>query len=554
MNAESESLEIAAPRVLPTSVLDTPLKIADVFRGRIRRLNWLRADHARLSALKAYYRSHIADFINDWGITYVPHNAAKGLPVIVPFILDPKQRDWIDFTYQNWRDGAYAGTEKSREVGMSWLLVAFSIALCVLEENIIIGWGSFSEIKVDRRGDMGSLFEKGRAFLDGLPKEFKGGYDRDTTTTKMIITFPDTLGSIIGEIGDKIGRGGRCTIYFVDEAAHLERDAIVDAALSMNTRCRQDVSTVFGTTNSFATRMHDGSSRKFTYHWRDNPRFTEDDYAKFRKQWGPVITAQEMDIDYLASVEGVIIPQAHVQAMIDAHVKLGIKPSGILCGALDVADEGRDANAFAARHGLLVTHCSSWRGKGSFLHETTDRAYLLCDELHLEGFDYDADGMGAGVRSDVDRIEQRRKDEGLKKLRVSAYRGSAEVLEPDRQVRGTDRTAKDLYQNRKAQSWGELARRAAETARAVLEGGKYDLDMIVSLDSTIPELSELCIEFSQAQWKISANGKLMVDKTPDGAASPNMADSVVILFSPKPLPMKIADNFMDVFSDDVSEY
>jgi phage terminase large subunit len=361
--------------------------------------------------------------------------------------------------------------------------------------------------------------------------------------------LPDSQGSIIGEIGDKIGRGGRTGIYFVDEAAHLEHDLIVDAALSKNTPCRQDISSVCGMTNSFAARMHDGVSRKFTYHWRDNPRFTEEDYAAFRKQWGPVITAQELDIDYLASVEGVIIPQVHVQAMIDAHRKLKIEPSGVRRGALDVADEGKDKCAFAGRHGPLVIHCESWRGKGSFMHETTDRAYLLCDTLQLEGFDYDADGMGAGVRSDVDRIEKRRKAERLKKLRVLAYRGSGEVFQPEHKVQGTDRTAKDMYQNLKAQSWGELARRAAETARAVLEGGPYDPDLIISLDPKIPELRQLCIELSQAQWKISANGKLMVDKTPDGSASPNMADSLVMLFSPRPRPMNISDAALEAFDD-----
>lgn len=525
--------------------LDSSAKIADVFRSRIRRLNWLRSDPSRNASLKQYYRSHIADFISDWGATYVPFNAAKKLPVSIPFILDKKQREWVDFTYENWRDGEYGGTEKSRDVGLSWLMVAFSIALCVLEENITIGWGSFSEIKVDRSGDMGSLFEKGRFFVDSLPPEFRSGYDRETCSIKMILTFPATKGSIIGEIGDKIGRGGRTAIYFVDEAAHLEHDLVVDAALSKNTPCRQDISSVKGMTNSFATRMHDGVSRKFTYHWRENPRFTEADYDKFRKQWGPVITAQELDIDYLASVEGVIIPQAHVQAMIDAHVKLRIEPSGVLSGALDVADEGKDVNAFAARHGPLVTHCSSWRGKGSFLHETTDRAYLLCDTLQLEGFNYDADGMGSGVRSDVDRIEARRKAERMKKLRVLPYRGSGEVFQAEQKVKGTDRTAKDMYQNLKAQSWGELARRAAETARAVLEGGPYDPDLIISLDSKIPELSKLCMELSQAQWKISGNGKLMVDKTPDGSASPNLADAIVMLFAPKPRPMKISDAALD---------
>jgi hypothetical protein len=38
--------------------------------------------------------------------------------------------------------------------------------------------------------------------------------------------------------------------------------------------------------------------------------------------------AQEVDIDYAASVEGVLIPSVWVQAAIDAHLKLNIEPTG----------------------------------------------------------------------------------------------------------------------------------------------------------------------------------------------------------------------------------
>jgi hypothetical protein len=34
------------------------------------------------------------------------------------------------------------------------------------------------------------------------------------------------------------------------------------------------------------------------------------------------VLAQEVDIDYAASVEGVLIPSAWVQAAVDAHIKL----------------------------------------------------------------------------------------------------------------------------------------------------------------------------------------------------------------------------------------
>ena len=521
-----------------------------IFQARIDRLNRIRENPSQLPYLRAYYREHIADFINDWGCILEPRNPEIGLPALIPFVLFRKQRQWIDWTLERWHTREHGITEKSRDSGVSWLAIATACSICLFNDGIIIGFGSRKEEYVDKLGHPKSLFEKARIFLEYLPAEFRGSWERNKHSPYMRILFPQTDSCLSGEAGDNIGRGDRAAIYFIDEAAHLERPSLTEAALSATTNCRIDISTPNGSANPFAEKRFSGRVPVFTFHWRDDPRKGDDWYKReCEKLIDSVIIAQELDIDYRASIEGIIIPPAHVQAAIDAHKKLGITPSGVKEGALDVADEGKDLNAFAARHGCLVTHCEAWRGKGSFLHETAERAYLLADEMLLESFCYDAEAMGAGIRSDVERIEQRRKAERLRKVKVYPYRGSGEILRPDEQVPGTQRTAKDMFQNFKAQSHWELKRRFAETARAVLEGDKdYDPDLIISLDSEIPELSKLCVELSQAQWKISTNGKMMVDKKPDGAASPNMADSVVMLMAPRVRAMRISDSVFDEFN------
>ena len=40
------------------------------------------------------------------------------------------------------------------------------------------------------------------------------------------------------------------------------------------------------------------------------------------------------------------------------------------------------------------------------------------------------------------------------------------------------------------------------------------------------------IELSQPTYSQNSNGKILVDKKPDGARSPNKADSVMIAFAP----------------------
>lgn len=524
---------------------------AAIFQERARRLARIKANPGQLSGLKNYYRDHIADFISQWGCTFDPRNPEIGLPTTIPFILFPKQRDWIEWALTRWRAREDGLTEKSRDSGVSWLAIAFACSLCLFNEGLVIGFGSRKEEYVDKLGQPKSLFEKARIFLGMLPKELRGGWERDTHSPYMRILFPETGSCLTGEAGDNIGRGDRTSMHFIDEAAFLERAELIEASLSATSNCRMYISTPNGRANPFAQKRFSLPQEQiFTFHWRDDPRKGDDWYAKAcAKLIDPVIIAQELDIDYTASVEGIIIPQAHVQAMIDAHKKLGIEPSGVKRGALDVADQGKDLNAFASRHGQLITHCESWRGKGSFLHETTSRAYLLCDEQGLDGFDYDADGMGAGVRSDVDRINKQRIEQRLRKLKIGAHQGSAGVFNPEQKVSGTDRTAKDMFQNFKAQSWWELKRRAAETARAVLQGGEYNPDLIISIDSRIPALNKLCIELSQAQWKLSPTGKILVDKVPDGEASPNMADAIVILFAPRSRPMRNLNSALDYLED-----
>jgi phage terminase large subunit len=521
--------------------ISLPPNYGDILRARARRLIWMRQDPNRVVALKKYYRTHIDDFINDHGFTFDPRQVRLGLPVVMPFTLDQKQREWVRWTYQNWLDGEYGGTEKSRDVGCSWLAVAFCAALCVLYDNMDTGVGSFKKDKVDRRGDMGSLFEKARAFIELLPIEFRAGYRTDKDTADCRIYFPGTSSSIIGEIGDQIGRGARTGIYFVDEAAYLERDKGVDAALSKTTDCRQDISSVHGMLNSFAERMHDGMSRKFTFHWRDNPRFSQAQYNKFLQQWGPVITAQELDIDYLASVEGVLIPAIWVQAAIDLHIHLGIKITGSRIAALDVAEHGIDKNAFAVRRGVLLEHAESWR-TGRNIGESVERAFSLSDRFSVDRIVYDAIGVGAGVDGIADKINDNRYKN---KKMFESFRSSEKPKFPERLVPSTNVKNEDMFANAKAQGYWWL-RYLFENAFRARNGEPYDADNLICIASGFAERAQALKELSQPTYTTNNAGKIVVDKDPDGTQSPNIADAIMMAFAPKKSAMVISSAALDL--------
>jgi phage terminase large subunit len=504
-----------------------------VANKRLRSINYLNEHPEKIEALKEYYRDgHIVQFINDWGVTLDPRNAGTTTPVLMPFILFPRQVDWIEFTWKNWKDNEFGITEKSRDMGVSWLAMAFSCALCILFDDLNIGFGSQQWAKVDTLGDPSCLFYKGRAFMEHLPRQFRAGWNRRIHAPEGKILFPETGSAIIGECGDEIGRSGRTTIYFIDEAAHIEHPLLVDQSLSATTNCRFDMSSVNGSANPFADKARSGKYRKFTFHWRDDPRKNDEWYAKLQEHYDPVTIAKEYDINYAASVEGVLIPSEWVQSAIGAHLKLGIEPTGSKYAGLDVADEGADKNAFAGRHGFLLQHLRSWSGKGGDIFKTVMKAFELCDAHEYGGFDYDADGLGAGVRGDARVInEARREKGGLRQIDDQPFRGSGAVWKPDAEM-VPKRKNKDHFANLKAQAYWALRLRFQATHRAVIDKLAYNPDDLICIDPALPELGALIVELSQPTYDTNTAGKKLVEKTPEGAKSPNLADAVMICFQP----------------------
>lgn len=524
-----------------------------VYRERAERLKRLNTMTAReFASLKAYYRDgRIADFISQWGMTFNPKNVGTPIPVVMPFVLFPMQRDWLDYVYRKWTTKEPGLTEKSRDIGISWLAMAFSVTACLLNKNMDIGFGSAKEENVDSAGDPNCLFHKGRMFIRGLPVRFTGGWDvaNKAHSSHRKLLFPATESTIVGASGDNIGRGGRTSIFFVDESCHIERPHLIDASLSANTDCRMDMSSVKGMANSFAEKRFSGNVEVFTFSWRSDPRRTDEWAEKKRKEVGPVVWAAEYEMNYSASVEGVIIPSEWITAAIGLHTKLGVKPTGVRLGAMDVADVGQDMCALATRHGSLLTSIREWSGKGGDLLESTGIAFRLCDDNLAREMLYDADGMGASMKGFARALNAERTKPGIggravsRAITVVPFVNGGAPLFPERIVPKTERKNEDYYQNRKAQAWHALRLRF-ENAYYASQGREYDPDNIIYIDRDLPNLTKVQAELSQPVWKPTTTGKLQVDKTPDGMKSPNLADAVMMVFSPRRTELHISDELL----------
>lgn len=504
-----------------------------VFQQRAARLQRIRkAGAGAVETLKVHYKNNPADFINDWGVTLDPRNVERDLPALIPFVLFPLQREWIEWVLQRWRERRPGITEKSRDFGLSWLAVSLACTMCLHLPGMAIGFGSRKEEYVDKIGAPKSLFYKARIFMQNLPREFRGGWNAQLHAPHMRLTFPETQSNISGEAGDNIGRGDRTGIYFVDEAAYLERPDAIEASLSQTTNCRIDISSARGMANPFAQKRHGGKIPVFTCHWRSDPRKDDAWYEKQKEDLDPITVAQEIDIDYSASVEGVLIPSAWVQAATGAAEKLGIKITGARRAAYDSADEGEDQNAVASAKGIEVDFISQWSGKGSDTFHSVVRAFSICDELDCWELTYDSDGIGASVRGDARVINEQRSQSRVRTRAVVAFRGSGEVSDPHKEdVPG--RKNEDFFANAKAQAWWALRMRFQRTFRAVTDGTSFPHDQLISLRQDMPLYSQVVMELSQTTYAVNTIGKIVINKTPEGTKSPNLADATMMLFAPQ---------------------
>lgn len=526
-----------------------PPNYTPVFMWRQEELLKLRADPDLLKGAKEYYKTRPVQFITDWVDTYDPRNAGKKeMLTRMPFLMFPRQKDMIRFLLAMLEGEEDGLIEKCRDAGATWICVAFSVWLWLFWDSITIGWGSRKADLVDMLGNPKSIFEKIRQLIRGLPPEFlPEGFNEKDHMPFMRIMNPVTGSIIEGESGDNIGRGGRSRIYFVDEAAHIERAELVEASLGDNTRCRIDISSVNGIGNVFHRKREAGvewnsgpatpdKTNVFIFDVFDHPDKTQDWYDKRKKKFSDAglghVFAQEVDRDYSSSIEGIIIKPEYVNAAVDAHIKLGIEPTGRRMSGVDVADEGLDKDALVSRKGILIDFAQSFKfGDPGAL---TRHVVSLSPTNELVEIFYDCIGVGASVKSEVNRL----KSEGILPDKMSFHKwdASGKVMFPDRNIIDGDKESplnKDYYQNVKAQAWVEVGRRFYWTWQAVTQGVQIDPDLIISLDSQMENLHTLKRELSQATSKLStATMKVVVNKSPDGTKSPNVADAAIMSLFP----------------------
>lgn len=498
-------------------------------RDKARRLTTLKNDESVLLGAMQYYSVNPVNFINDWCFTYDPR-----LPdPFVPFKLFPRQKEFINWLFDRLMKKEDGLCEKSRDTGVTWLCCAFAAWAWLFVPGIKISFGSRKEKLVDELGNPDSIFEKIRIILRTLPRIFmpiftdkndiRRGYREDLDAVYLRILNRANGASITGEAGDQIGRGGRSSIYFKDESAFYERPDRIEAALSQNSDVKIDVSTPNGSGNPFYRRRFSGAIPVFTLHWRDDPRKDDKWYQEMCAKFDAWIIAQEIDLDYHASIEGLAIETKWVQAAINFHEVIDEEPSGKIITGFDVADGGKDANAIVIRHGYKVIHIDGWTSGDA--GTAMSRTYRRSQQYNVDLIQYDLIGIGAGAKTqariltstDPNAIDIR--GIGMEKLLGNWEDGKKNV---------------DLFKNFKALMWWTLRRRFEKTYQHRHGIREYDTDELIS----IPNHGELIQELSQPRGGPNdTTGKIEIESKTSlknrGIKSHNYADALCLAFAPK---------------------
>jgi phage terminase large subunit len=529
-------------------------------------LTWIRKDApARVAALKRFYRNgHIADLIDDFGMTSNPKMANAGRAVSIPFKLWSRQRELVAWMWKHFKDSTPAVCAKAREVGASWIAMAFAASLCALFDSIVVGVVASDEAKLDGTDDPNPTLPKVREFLRNLPPEFSGGFDdSERTSTYLKIKLPTTGSIIRGWTGKSAGRGGRAALVVVDEAAFFENPTALDAALSAVTECRLDFSSANGTGNAFFDKVSNSAFDAFYFRIDDDPRRGKEWQAKKKLTIDPVLWASEYEISFTASVEAQLIEWKWVSAAIGLLALLeqrdGFKNSTRRRAALDVSDQGRDKNCFVGMEGIELNFLELWSGAGSDQHETCRRAFELCDTHgRISDLIYDASSPGAGISGAARILNAGRRDRGGNgPIHLSKFVGGSTAFpNPEKLAHGTDRKCVDFFANLKAFAYWMLRQRFIESWKA-FNGEKYDKSLIISIRPDLgPHLTLLQNELAQIQRAVSHTDKLVIDKAPHRQGqprpkSPNCADALAMLMgNAVRRPFNISDATLATFGAD----
>lgn len=222
------------------------------------------------------------------------------------------QEDEIEEVYWCIKNSKDLFIEKSRDMGVSWLILAVILWCWLYEPGFQALIGTYIEDFVDN-GELDSLFGKLVFMIQNIkdPLVLPRGFILDKHKTYASLTNPENGNAILGKAPTKkFGRSGRYTVVLFDELGFWQFAKQAWTAAGDSARCRIAVTTP-PDEPSFAKQLREGGKIKVrTLHWRLHP--DKDDawyeYEKSRRTEEEVL--HELDISWEYSRSAVVYPEA----------------------------------------------------------------------------------------------------------------------------------------------------------------------------------------------------------------------------------------------------
>jgi len=267
------------------------------------------AEFTRIMSDPVYY-------INEYCYTFDPLIRAKGHN-LMPFKLYPFQEGEIPRIVNHIRQGRDLFYEKSRDMGISWIVMAISSWFWNFEPAFQAIYGSRVEDAVDNF-QFDSLFGKVDIILDNLPFAPDGFSKKNRTKLKVVNPMNGNL--LKGESSNpNWSRSGRYTLGVMDEIAFWDDAAEAWGSAQDSCSCVIAITTPAKKPHFSKALRNSGIVPVVTLHWRVHPLKDDAWYEQEKATRLPEDLAREVDINWEGSITGRYMPEV-------AHTRLGEFP------------------------------------------------------------------------------------------------------------------------------------------------------------------------------------------------------------------------------------
>lgn len=245
-------------------------------------------------------------FINNFCYTFNPKVKFPHLPFIT-FDFQDGVIEWIVDCIEGKKDGLI---EKSREMGMTWLVFAvIPLYYWLFRDGVNILVGSYKEMLVDDR-TTDSIFGKIDYLIEGLPKwMLPKKFNKNKNRTKLKLVNPSNNNLISGDtMNPNFGRGSRKTMVLFDELGFWDYAKDAWESCRSTSDCRIANSTPHGYDYYAQLRNNDSMNVKSLL-WKLHPLKDQLWYNYEKEVMTAEELAQEVDISYSKSREGKVYPE-----------------------------------------------------------------------------------------------------------------------------------------------------------------------------------------------------------------------------------------------------